>query len=365
MNDRKPPTQELERATTLRVIADRADDDTVIVEPQETSRPELRVEGSPGATALKLLHLMHDEAGVAIAEDVEHDCPIAQVRSQTGIRNLTVNELEHVLEELVKVRLLLRDIDARGDGKVKIGTLVDRADIDVQADHAVRIVWRFGSLFRQEAARSDHWSMIDKPVLMALRSRYAIALLEHLSGLAWRTYRAEQLTVDEVRRILGVAPGRLRTFAHLRQRALDPGIRELNELSRFHVEYDVDRTTGRQRKIIGIVLKWDLRETAALAPQLALPNGSNRDAAPDSTKELEGSPRPKAMSAQHEPFPSDGAVRWDEYWAPLARRHGQGRDVDRLGEDFVGFCQRRGIPLDAKTITKTFVGFCQRQRPVT
>ena len=363
MDDPERSTQDLERATTLRVIADRADDDTVIVEPQETSRPELRVEGSPGATALKLLHLMHDEAGVAIAEDVEHDCPIARVRSQTGIRNLTVNELEHVLEELVKVRLLLRDIDARGDGKVKIGTLVDRADIDVQADHAVRIVWRFGSLFRQEAARSDHWSMIDKPVLMALRSRYAIALLEHLSGLAWRTYRAEQLTVDELRRILGVAPGRLRTFAHLRQRALDPGIRELNELSRFHVEYDVDRTGGRQRRIVGIALKWELRETAALAPQLALPDGRHAGTAPGSSTELAHSPSREGAPARQKAFPSDGQVRWDEYWAPLARDHGQGRDLDQLGEDFVGFCQRRGIPLDAKTITKTFVGFCRKQHP--
>lgn len=339
---------------TVQVIADRVSDDAVIVEPQETSSPYVRVQGSPGATALKVLHLMHAHAGVSIAEDIEHAVAIRALREESGLRQLSVGELRDVIDQLTEVRLELNTVDNEGNGKIQIGALVAFAQVNVHAYEAVQLRWHFGPLFRQEAARSDHWAMIDKPVLMALRSRYAITLLEHLSGLAWRQYRSQKLSLDQLRRVLGVPPGRLAAFSHLRQRALDPAVAELTELSRFNVTYEVTRATGRSRRVAGIVLKWDLREASALPPPLAFES-------PEAPTDV---PTAQAREARLR-FPSNGQLRWDDDWEPLARDHGHGRDIDWLGQEFVKFCRERNIPLDAQTIRKTFISFCQRQKPLS
>ena len=334
---------------TIKVIADRADDESVTVVPQETSAPELRVENPPGVLGLKLLHLMHAQAGVSMAEDIEHRLAQAEVRRLAGIRNLSRHELRRVLKELVALQISYERFDEAGHGEVRVGVMVQEAQARIDEGGVAEIAWRFGSLFRACAAWSDRWALIDRSTLFRMRSRYAIALFEHLSGLSWRTYRSERLDVEELRRVLGVTEGRLRSFADLRVRALDPAIREITNLSRFDVNYAPERSGRRGGPIMGITLRWDLKEsTKSSQPELALP--------PAASKQMGNSGRVH--------FPSDGQVRWDEYWERLARDHGRGRDVGRLGEEFVGFCERRGIPLDAKTITKTFVGFCQRQDPV-
>ena len=330
---------------TIKVIADRADDESVTVVPQETNAPELRVENPPGVLGLKLLHLMHAEAGVSLAEDIEHRLPQAEVRRLAGIRNLSRREIRRVLKEIVALQISYERFDADGHGEVRIGVMVQEAQARIDAGGVAEIAWRFGSLFRACAAWSDRWALIDRSTLFRMRSRYAIALFEHLSGLSWRTYRSERLEVEELRRVLGVPEGRLRSFADLRVRALDPAVREITELSRFDVDYELRRSGRRGGPIAGITLRWDLKQEVKPAQsELELP--------------------PPANTGNRTRFPRDGRVRWDDYWEPLARDHGQGRDVDRLGENFVGFCERRGIPLDAKTITRAFIGFCRAQDPV-
>ena len=69
-----------------------------------------------------------------------------------------------------------------------------------------------------------------------------------------------------------------------------------------------------------------------------------------------GLPPPSAGASNRVQFRTDGCVRWVDFREPSVRDHRQGREVDRLRENFVGFCERRDIPLDAKTIAKTLVG---------
>ena len=342
---------------TLKIIADRADDDSVTVVPQETGAPEIRVEAPPGALALKVLHLMYAEAGVSLAEDMEHGFDQAVIRRQIGIRNLSIGDARKVLRELARMGIEMEDLDASGSGELRVGNLFDYAFVRFVDGIAQRLAWKFGTVFRNLVAESDRWSLIDRAVLLQMRSRYSIALFEHLSGLSWRTYRSQRLSLERLRLVLGVPEGRLRSFADLRVRSLEPAIREINALSRFDVGYEIEGRRGRGGRVRGVEIFWDLKaivrgvqEELELLPVAdGIRNGvAKRD-------------RVKRGRAR---FPGDGSVRWDSYWEPLARDYGQGRDVDWLGQEFVKFCERRGIPLDAATITKTFVGFCGRQDAV-
>ena len=238
---------------TMDVIQDRQDDADTLVEPQET----MRIEQPPGARALKLLHAMHAAAGTRLADDTEHRCELADLSGKHGLRRLTVTELEQALGELTAVGILRRRIDHRGRGRIATGSLIDYAKVDIHDHQGTSMRWRFGTMLREIARESRYWTMLERPVVMAMRSRYAIALLEHISAHAWMKDKRQTLDINELRQALGVPEGRLHgDFRALRKRALDPAIAEINTLSQFHVSYTIQRSNARGRPAVAVTLSW-------------------------------------------------------------------------------------------------------------
>lgn len=68
-------------------------------------------------------------------------------------------------------------------------------------------------------------------------------------------------------------------------------------------------------------------------------------------------------------FPASGAIRYDEYWASLARIHlpsGRSRPcMNRIAEKFRGNLARYAVSFDHPSVKSRWVNFCKAARPVT
>jgi len=68
-------------------------------------------------------------------------------------------------------------------------------------------------------------------------------------------------------------------------------------------------------------------------------------------------------------FPASGAIRYDEYWASLARTHlpsGRSRPcMNRIAEKFRSNLTRYAVSFDHPSVKSRWVNFCKAARPVT
>merc|ERR1739836_327035 len=115
-----------------------------------------------------------------------------------------------------------------------IGSSVDDARIDYRHETSGDLVvsWWFGRAFRDMAAASNHWAIIDRQTVFALSSKYSILLFQHIASLVNMAHvQSKTFTVAELRSLLGVKEGKLKTWNDCKKRALQPAIAEINNVS--------------------------------------------------------------------------------------------------------------------------------------
>ena len=99
---------------------------------------------------------------------------------------------------------------------------------------------------------------------MAFTSKYAVSLYENLaqfSGLSSKTF--QDYTLDEFRALLGVPPGRYKTFGELNKHVIKPTVAEVNALARLHACRCFP--TSRARRSSAIKIGWWAKESSRAA----------------------------------------------------------------------------------------------------
>jgi len=108
---------------------------------------------------------------------------------------------------------------------------------------------------------STIWGKIAIPVLMAFTSKYALSLYENLAQLANLSIKTcEIYTLDSFRDLLGVPPGRYKTFGELNKHVLKPALDEVNALAPFGVSV-VPVKQGK--KVVQIKVGWWTKDANA------------------------------------------------------------------------------------------------------
>lgn len=98
------------------------------------------------------------------------------------------------------------------------------------------------------------FARLQREVMFALTSKYALTLYEMVQkrgNLRWRA--SDRFTLAELRGILGVPKGKLTTWSNLRLRAIEPAVREVNQLSLYMVEVNPIKTG---RSVTHVELRW-------------------------------------------------------------------------------------------------------------
>ena len=110
-------------------------------------------------------------------------------------------------------------------------------------------------------ADSTHWAAVSRRAVLALESRYSLRLYLFLALRANLRKVSEELSLDDLRDMLGVPADTLTRWQDLRRFAIDRAIAEINQLAGFHAAYEPIK---RGRRIVGVRLAWGLKDRADL-----------------------------------------------------------------------------------------------------
>lgn len=219
---------------TVQVAKDRAFDTSKTVLPAEVARG-VYIENPPGAQALKLMHLMISTAGGRMADDVQHQFRLSDIRKVSGMKHHDRESLSLMFRELRAAVLTYDDTERK---RLIIGGLLDEALVDYRDEISgdLLVTWYFGRTFRRMADESNHWAILDRQTVFALSSKYAILLFQHVASLAnLQRVNSRSFSISELRALLGVPADKLERFADLNRRALQSAIAEINQISRLNL----------------------------------------------------------------------------------------------------------------------------------
>ena len=165
---------------TIQVAADREADQTKTVLPAEVARG-VYIRNPPSAQALKLMHLLIAKAGGRMADDVQHEFRLSEIRKISGMKNHDRASLEPLIADLAAVVLVHDDMEKK---RITISGIVDEGVIDYRHEISgdLLVTWTFRRAFQRMAAESNHWAIVDRQTVFALSSKYAILLFQHIAS---------------------------------------------------------------------------------------------------------------------------------------------------------------------------------------
>lgn len=208
--------------------------------------------------AAKLLCLLVQEAGIAVADQVQHRVPFS-VLNETFHKSR--EELVEAIAELHSTTISVRLTSRQGRAYTKSGPIL--SDVEREADDLsdAEVRFEFSPVLRRVIADSTHWTAVSRRAVLAFESKYALRLYLYLSLRARLRKSAEELDLDALRDLLGLSGGTLSRWQDMRRFALDPALAEINHLAGFHAAYG---PLKRGRRIVGVMLTWSLKERAEL-----------------------------------------------------------------------------------------------------
>lgn len=339
---------------TLDAARHYADTPETIIEAAETARAVF-TRNPPGAKALKVLLVLMDVAGPRVADDIEHEIKLSELNSKTvtgrdgrkhGLHHHGSAEIRETMDDLATALLRLDEPDKMQE---HIGTVAPYARIDYseEANGDLTIRWEFGKVFRMLAERSDLYAKLDTAALLAMRSRYAIALLRHCSTHFGKTKtNQEHFDIDHLRQVLGVPAGRHKHFHDLKRHALQPAIAEINATSRWTLEATPHKTG---RSVTSVTISWTEK-----------PLAEKREAKAELDRHSAGRRHRQAGTveriAEHPPFPQHkNGLRYNDFWKRVYDDAGCRADLEKTRTGFIEWTERTGKP----QTPQLFFNFCK------
>lgn len=244
---------------TIDVIRSNQDDADAIVEAGEVLDMRFPSGSHMSLRGGKLFHLLLDNAGIKVSDDVTHKIPLASLNQKFHI---TIPDLMDLIDELHTTTLKLKLTDTKGRKYTKSGPVLSDVEREEETTHQAELRYQFSPTMRRIIANSNHWAIISKSAVLAFESRYSLNLYTSLSIRAGLRKTSEFFLLDDLREILGVPSGKLSVWKNLRLRALEPAISEINQLAGFTALY---RAETRGRKVVGVHLSWGQKNRTALA----------------------------------------------------------------------------------------------------
>ena len=195
-----------------------------------------------------------------IQEPIEHVIAKRDLRGSHNANDRLGDSIERLMAAIVKVRVV-----RGGERAVERVQLLGSNTEHESPDGLLR--YEFPARLRAIITESTIFARLQKEVMFALSSKYALALYEMVQKRGNMAVKSqEDFEIGEFRELLGVPRGKLPLWGNLYQRALCPALREVNALSDFSVELDPLKTG---RRVSGVRLRWTRKEQADAGEALA------------------------------------------------------------------------------------------------
>jgi len=171
------------------------------------------------------------------------------------------DELAEAVMELHSTVVSVRLVSRQGRAYTKSGPILSDVEREPDSLDDAEIRFEFSPALRRVIADSTHWAAVSRRAVLSFESRYSLRLYLFLSLRANLRKVSEDIALDDLRAMLGVPTRKLVSWQHLRARALDPAVAEINHLAGFHAAYEPIK---RGRRIVGVRLAWGLKDRVGL-----------------------------------------------------------------------------------------------------
>jgi hypothetical protein len=208
--------------------------------------------------AAKLFCLLIQEAGITVADQVQHRIPYA-VLNETFHKSRS--ELAEAIAELHSTIVSIKLVSRQGRPYVKSGPILSDVEREPDSLEDAEIRFEFSPALRRVIADSTHWAAVSRRAVLSFESRYSLRLYLWLALRANLRKTAEDVSLDDLRALLGVPEKTLLRWQDLRRFVLDRALGEINHLAGFHAAY---MPLKQGRRIVGVKIAWGLKELAEL-----------------------------------------------------------------------------------------------------
>jgi hypothetical protein len=246
------------KLTTLDAVRmNRADADSIVAAGELV---DLRfVSGNAlSLRAAKLFCLLIQEAGIAVADQVQHRIPYS-VLNETFHKSR--DELAEAVMELHSTVVSVKLVSRQGRAYTKSGPILSDVEREPDSIDDAEVRFEFSPAMRRVVADSTHWAAVSRRAVLSFESRYSLRLYLFLSLRANLRKVSEEVSLDDMRAMLGVPAGALTRWFDMRRFVLDRAIAEINHLAGFHAAYEPIK---RGRRVVGVRLTWGLKAPADL-----------------------------------------------------------------------------------------------------
>ena len=138
--------------------------------------------------------------------------------------------VEEAIEALMRTLLVVR----LPNGKTRRVQFLGGNDLDSPDRAAGVLTYSFDAMLIEILQQSTIWGKIALPIIMAFSSKYSVSLYENVAQFANLSFKSQvEYSLDEFRNMLGVSPGRYKTFGELNLHVLKPVVAEINALAPF------------------------------------------------------------------------------------------------------------------------------------
>ena len=240
----------MSKLTTIDAVRMHRSDPDAIVAAGEVADMRFVSGDALSLRAAKLFCLLIQEAGIAVADPVQHRIPYS-VLNETFHRSR--DELAVAVMELHSTIVSVQLVSRKGRPYVKSGPILCDVEREPDSLDDAEIRFEFSPAMRRVIADSTHWAAVSRRAVLAFESKYSLRMYLHISLRVNRRQTSEDVSLDELREILGIPQNTLPRWQDVKRRALDPAIAEINQLAGFTAAFDPMR---RGRRVVGVRIAW-------------------------------------------------------------------------------------------------------------
>lgn len=106
---------------------------------------------------------------------------------------------------------------------------------------------------------STIFAKLDHEVMKTFKSKYAFSLYEAIARRVRMKAFMEELSLSDIRNLLGVEDGKLKGYGNLNKFAIQPALLEVNAISDFSVSI-VPKKKGK--KVVSFLMGWSMKDEA-------------------------------------------------------------------------------------------------------
>ena len=138
--------------------------------------------------------------------------------------------VEEAIEALMRTLLTVK----MTDGKTRRVQFLGGNDLDAPDRPAGVLSYSFDKRLIDILKDSSVWGKISIAVLMAFTTKYAVSIYENIAQVCNLSHKTSQTySLDDFRSLMGVPPGKYKSFGELNKHVIKPAVAEVNALASF------------------------------------------------------------------------------------------------------------------------------------